>query len=100
MPVRYDSVHAQSGHNVSLTCQGSGQFNFYRSATAGGPYTRLNASPLATCSFVDATGAGGTQYFYVATSTDGVVESIFSNEVSATFLARPLPPTGLVAVTN
>jgi hypothetical protein len=90
-------------HSVALTCTAGANdvtFSFYRSTTSGGPYSKLT-SGLASCAFTDTTGTGGTKYFYVSTGTDASgVESINSNEASATFLVNPAPPTGLAAVPN
>lgn len=70
----------------------------YRGTVSGGPYTKIGTASGDT--FVDATGTGGTKYFYVVTATDGKSESAFSNEVAATFLANPAPPTNLTGAAN
>lgn len=93
-------------HNVTLTwscpsCAASLTFNAYRSTVSGGSYVKINTSAITSLSYVDTTGTGGTKYYYVVTSVDsGGVESPFSNEASATFLAPPAAPTGLQAVSN
>lgn len=71
--------------------------NFYRATTSGGPYTKLNAAPVALAAggaqFVDSTGVGGTKYFYVATAVDAQgSESASGPEASATFLSSPATP--------
>ena len=72
------------------------------STISGGPYGKLNATPvaLATLSYVDNTGVGGTKYFYVVTAVDASgFESAFSNEATGTFLVNPATPAG-VSVTE
>jgi hypothetical protein len=57
----------------------------YRSTVTGGPYTKLNSTPVKTTQDTDSTVQSGLTYFYVVTSVDlSNVESTFSNEVSAT----------------
>lgn len=61
----------------------------YRGTQSGGPYTKLNSSPVSGLSFTDNSVQAGQSYFYVATATDSNgVESAFSNEISA---AIPTP---------
>ena len=78
-------------------------FNVYRATVAGGPYTKVNSTLLAssTLSYFDPTVTGGTKYFYVIASVDSFgVQSVNSNEISATAVAgAPNPPvaTGAVA---
>jgi Abnormal spindle-like microcephaly-assoc'd, ASPM-SPD-2-Hydin/Immunoglobulin I-set domain len=60
-------------------------YNVYRSTTSGGPYTKLNSTPVAATTYVDSTVQAGQMYFYVVTSVDsGGVESVDSSEVSTT----------------
>jgi len=60
-------------------------YNVYRSTQSGGPYTKLNSSPVSTTAYTDSTVQAGQTYFYVATAVDSEnVESVFSNEISAT----------------
>lgn len=97
--------HSQTkSHSIALTwVSGAGDvsFNVYRGTVSGGPYTKLTATPLTSVGYTDTTGAGGTKYFYVVTGLDSTgVESVNSNEASATFLAPPAVPTGLQAVSN
>jgi parallel beta-helix repeat protein len=60
-------------------------YNVYRSATAGGPYTKLNSEPLSHPSYSDDSVTNGSAYFYVVTAL-GVREdeSGPSNEVEVT----------------
>jgi hypothetical protein len=98
-------VWGQTTHSITIAITGYVQnafdvatgINFYRSTTSGGPYTKLNATPIllvsAGAQFVDTTGTGGTKYFYVATAVDSQgVESPDGGEASATFLAVPATP--------
>lgn len=57
-------------------------YYIYR-GTYGGPYTRLNGVPVIQNSFLDNTVQTGTNC-YVATATDGVFESEYSNEACTT----------------
>jgi len=106
-------VWGQTQHSVTVGFTGYVQSptdtatsaNFYRSTTSGGPYAKLNATPVpivsAAAQFVDTAGVGGTKYFYVATAVDaGGNESTFSNEASATFLANPAAPAGVTATSK
>jgi fibronectin type 3 domain-containing protein len=73
-------------------------YNVYRGTTSGGPYTKVNSVIVAAPAFTDMSVNPGTTYYYVVTAVDpGNLESVKSNEVSAT--TPPLPPTAL-AVTN
>jgi hypothetical protein len=75
-------------------------FNVYRGIATGGPYTKLNASPLAITilSYADSTGTGGIKYFYVVTAVDAVgSESAPSPEASAIFLSNPAVPSAVTA---
>ena len=57
----------------------------YRSATSGGPYTRLNAAVDGTTSYTDSAVSAGQSFYYVVTAVGPTnVESSYSNEVSAT----------------
>jgi hypothetical protein len=63
-------------------------YNVYRSTTKGGPYppgTQLTSLPAGTLTYTDSTVASATAYYYVVTAVDaGNLESVDSNEVSAT----------------
>jgi hypothetical protein len=85
-------------------------YNVYRSTTAGGPYTKVNATPVPkdttstinTTSFTDTGLTNGTTYFYVVRAVDKTTptpnESGPSNEVSATPSMFALAaPTNLTA---
>ncbi len=64
-------------------------YNVYRGSVSGGPYTRLNSSPVSGTQYVDSTPLAGLTYFYVATAVaSGNVESTYSNQVPA---IMPIP---------
>ena len=106
------TVKAQSlpAHFVQLTwlyTQGTDLavgFNVYRGTATGGPYIKLTATelPLATLTFQDSTGTGGTKYFYVVTALDiSGIESVNSPEAMATFIASsPNAPAGTIATAH
>jgi fibronectin type 3 domain-containing protein len=59
-------------------------YNQYRSTISGGPYAKVNPTAVPTESYDDATVQAGQTYYYVVTAmTSANVESIYSNEVSA-----------------
>jgi hypothetical protein len=76
-------------HTVSLSWTGSTStnvtgYNVYRADVAGGAYTKMNASPMATTAYVDGSVASGRTYYYVATSVDSSnLESAYSNLATA-----------------
>jgi len=61
-------------------------YNIFRATTSGGPYKLLNASIVSATTYTDTEVQSGQAYYYVATSiaSDGVTESGYSNQVSAT----------------
>jgi hypothetical protein len=76
-------------HSVTLNWTASTSANvvgyrIYRATAAGGPYTAVNATPVAGTSYVDHTVRGGVTYYYVARSVDNTgAESANSNEAPA-----------------
>ena len=59
-------------------------YNVYRTTQAGGPYTKLNSSPIGPTSYTDTTAQAGQTYFYVVTGVDANgVESGVSNQAQA-----------------
>jgi fibronectin type 3 domain-containing protein len=59
-------------------------YNVYRGTQSGGPYTKLNSSPVSATTCTDSSVKAGQTYFYVVTAADSSnVESAYSNEVSA-----------------
>src|SRR5471032_1612861 len=76
-------------HSITLNwtiTQGSDpavSVNVWRGTVSGGPFTKLNATPIpiTTFSYSDTTGVGGTTYFYVATTVDSAgITSANSNQ--------------------
>lgn len=80
-------------HSVTLSWTPSTSvvvgYNVYRGTQSGGPYTKLNSSPVPGATYTDSTVQSGSTYFYVATAVDSNnVESVHSNEASAVI---PIP---------
>ncbi len=75
-------------HSVTITWAASSStvsgYNVYRGTISGGPYTKLNSTPITTLSYTDSTVSSGATYFYVVTdvASDGT-ESAFSNQATA-----------------
>jgi fibronectin type 3 domain-containing protein len=68
---------------TASTSSGVAVYNVYRADSPGGPYTLKNSSLGLT--FTDATVVHGHIYYYVVTTVGALgVESVNSNEVSAT----------------
>src|SRR2546428_199227 len=60
-------------------------YNVYRGTQSGGSYQKLNSSPVTTTTYTDNSVLAGQTYFYVVTAVDSRnMESVHSNEVSAT----------------
>jgi hypothetical protein len=60
-------------------------YDVYRGTVSGGPYTLLNSSVVAATQYVDSTVSAGQTYYYVVTAVaSGGVQSVYSNETSAT----------------
>jgi len=75
-------------------------YNVYRSTTSGGPYSKLNASPVSSSNYGDNSVNGGVTYYYVVRAVDASMnESANSNQASATptDTIPPSAPTGLTA---
>jgi len=83
------SGNGVNSHSVSLSWTASTSPNIsgyyvYRGTVSGGPYTRLNSSPVAATTYTDTTPQAGQTYYYVATAVNSNgLESGFSNEVEA-----------------
>jgi hypothetical protein len=59
-------------------------YNVYRGTTSGGPYTKLNASPITGLTYVDSTvQSGQTYYFVVRAVNSSGTESVNSNQATA-----------------
>ena len=65
---------------------GSVTYNIYRSTQKGGPYTLIKTGHVTTyCTYADFGLTNGVTYYYRVTSVDGTgLESLYSNEASAT----------------
>jgi len=56
----------------------------YRGSKSGGPYAKVNLSPVTGTTYTDNAVQSGQTYFYVVTAVDSYsVESALSNEISA-----------------
>jgi hypothetical protein len=80
-------------HYVSISWDPSSSqvigYNIYRGTRSGGPYAKLNSSPLADTIYTDDSVQPGLTYYYVATSVDlNSVESAYSNQ-STVLIATP-----------
>jgi hypothetical protein len=78
-----------TSHSVTLSWTAGASpvtsYNVYQSPVSGGPYVKLNSSAIAAATYKDSSVQAGQTYYYVATSeTLAGVESVFSNEISAT----------------
>jgi len=76
-------------HSATLSWTGSTSsvmgYYIYRGTQTGGPYAKLNATPVSLTTYTDSSVQAGQTYFYVATAVDSSnVESSYSNETSAT----------------
>jgi hypothetical protein len=59
-------------------------YNIYRASNSGGPYTKVNISPVVGTSYTDPSVTAGKTYYYVATSVDNTnAESSYSAESRA-----------------
>jgi hypothetical protein len=64
-------------------------FNVYRGVQSGGPYTKLNSTPIAVTNDTDHTVQSGQTYFYLVAAIDSNnIETVYSNEVSVVI---PIP---------
>lgn len=73
---------ASTAGTVNLTwtaVTGATNYNIYRSATTGGPYTQI-ASANVPNSYTDNTAIAGTTYYYIVRTFNGI-ESVNSSEV-------------------
>lgn len=77
----------QVNHRVDLSWAASPStvvgYNIYRAGVSGGPYSKLGS--VSGLTYNDTIALAGKTYFYVVTAVDtNNVESVNSNEVSAT----------------
>jgi hypothetical protein len=77
-------------HSVTLTWTASTSaniagYNIYRSSVSGGPYTKINSTPIAALTFLDTGVQAGQPYDYVVTAVDtSGNESVYSTEATTT----------------
>jgi fibronectin type 3 domain-containing protein len=79
----------QANYSVALSWNPSDSsvmgYNLYRSTQSGGPYAKLNSSPMSATSYTDSNIVSGTTYYYVSTAVNSAdQESAYSNQASAT----------------
>jgi len=77
------------GHSAVLTWKASTSavvgYYVYRSENSGGPYKKLNSSPIPETTYKDSSVQAGHTYLYLVTAVDAKShESGFSNQVRAT----------------
>lgn len=84
---------------VALTCTPGDTtataFHFYRSKVTGGPYTQIDTNLYTTCAFNDTMVVPGETWFYVATASNSLGPSAYSNEFKAVIPGAPLSPKTL-----
>jgi fibronectin type 3 domain-containing protein len=83
-----DPSSAPRPHSVSLAWTASAApvegYNVYRADVSGGPYTKLNLTPIKAIEYKDNYVQAGHTYFYVVTAVDlKKTESRYSKEVWA-----------------
>jgi len=72
--------------------------NVYRGVVAGGPYGKLNATPVTGTSYTDLAVTQGVTERYIVTAVSSTGnESAWSNEASAVIPPNPNPPAALAA---
>ena len=83
------TVHSVTLQWTASTSSNVTGYNIYRGTQTGGPYTKINAFPVAATSFNDPAAQAGATYYYVTTAVDNNNnESAYSNEAPA---AIPTP---------
>ena len=66
---------SQATHSVALKWSASASsgitgYNVYRSTVSGGPYTKIDPSPVSTPEYTDSSVQAGATYFYVVTAVN------------------------------
>jgi len=87
-PINLQADALPEGGRIEVCWEDSGTaapgYNVYRSASAGGPYVRVNSEMVTDTCYVDAGLVNGQIYYYVVTAVDDLVnESTQSNEANA-----------------
>jgi Abnormal spindle-like microcephaly-assoc'd, ASPM-SPD-2-Hydin len=77
--------HSATLNWIASTSSNVVGYYVYRGTQSGGPYTKLNGTPVAATTYTDSNVVAGATYFYVVTAVDSTgLESAHSKEVSAT----------------
>ncbi|MFH1032654.1 MAG: hypothetical protein V1767_08860 [Chloroflexota bacterium] len=92
------------GEQISLNWNDNGEsdlwgYNVYRSSVSGGPYSKINTSPVPNSAYTDTGLYGGGTYYYVVRAVDyGNNESGNSGQASGTATnVAPVAPTSVNA---
>ena len=78
-----------TAHSVNLSWTASSSpnvagYNVYRGTASGGPYTKVNSTPVSGTTYTDTTVQPGQTYYYVVTAVDtSNAESAYSSPVQA-----------------
>ena len=75
-------------------------YQISRGTVSGGPYTPTIATGQTTTAANDVSLPNGTTYFYIVTALNAAGESAKSAQASATPIAPPAAPTGLIATSG
>jgi len=80
---------SSNSHSVALSWGASTSsvvgYYVFRGGTSGGPYSQVNSSAVTSLGYTDSSVTAGATYYYVVTSMDSSgVQSVYSNQVSAT----------------
>ena len=88
VPVTGAGVAASSSAKVvelswkASTSSGVSGYYVYRGSTSGGPYTKLDSSPIAGTSYSDSSVSAGEYYYVVAAVNSDGTESAYSNQAA------------------
>ena len=102
-PAGFKAVAGNAQVTLSwVASPGVTSYNLYRSTVSGGGpsgYQPVNFFPLTNTNYTDSPLNNGVAYYYVVTAINGSIESLPSEQVSATPVVPPPPPTpaGLIA---
>lgn len=83
------SASSSSQHVVDLsweasTSSGVTGYNVYRGTTSGGPYSKLNSSPVSGTSYSDSSVSSATYYYVLTTVASSGATSGYSNQATVT----------------
>lgn len=108
-PTGLTSIASPGPNRISLSWTappsiGAGGYNVYRATSAGGPYTKVNASPVAVTTYSDTAITAGTRYWYrvraVASGVTPELESVDSNTINSRVPPTPTSVTIPAGATN